>query len=464
MKTPEKIGSAEAPDEKGLWERFGRKISSKLMTMALAGFLTFGPGTTRESYANQLKISQRENSAPQFVVENGLTEEKLKAFEERLKREEPEFIIWLGSFENKVNKELDELSDDILIANPAKDKEEELQVFKVRPKEYADKHIDLDHAILDAIRKDSDQFRRYIAMLRDNMRSLILGPLMVHDSRAVREDLIQHLDFPSVVFENHSISPSSAYARELDIELINATNEQVPLPDKWQPAMFFNPRSFSGKTDTEMNAFVDAFIHELNHTLQPGSFVSRAAIEGRRTHLMQIFREGSAQETTLASVQMLHQKYPKMELKPYVGYSEYDGRVVIASIVSAILENHKPDDSIFSKWYHGLISYDDFKVELRQALEKLNVNSDKIVAYFDKIEKDPVPDYGTLVKNFIVFMVVELKLGEVNFNSKLIENVLKEDRNVDPWQVENIRSTTMGGVKKAIDQGIKKLKKTASIK
>ena len=97
-------------------------------------------------------------------------------------------------------------------------------------------------------------------------------------------------------------------------------------------------------------------------------------------------------------------------------------------------------------------------------MEKLNVNSDKIVAYFDKIEKDPVPDYGTLVKNFIVFMVVELKLGEVNFNSKLIENVLKEDRNVDPWQVENIRSTTMGGVKKAIDQGIKKLKKTASIK
>ena len=62
--------------------------------MAIAGFLTLGVGW-EQNFADQLRLIKPEKGAPQFVLEPGITTEKLDDFRNKLEKNEPEFIVWL---------------------------------------------------------------------------------------------------------------------------------------------------------------------------------------------------------------------------------------------------------------------------------------------------------------------------------------------------------------------------------
>src|SRR3989344_962297 len=81
------------------------RIRSKLVAMAMAGLITLGG--IKEGEANQVYFEKGPGAKLELALEPAITEEKLRAFEERLKLEEPEFLEWVARVEAKISEEID---------------------------------------------------------------------------------------------------------------------------------------------------------------------------------------------------------------------------------------------------------------------------------------------------------------------------------------------------------------------
>lgn len=427
-------------------ESFFKNIKNKLMSLALAGFITFGPGTLKDSYAEQLRMAKKDKAVPEFVFESGITEEKLALFRKTLEENEPEFIEWINLYKQKIISETDEMLKVVLKVNPDKDREEE----KLLANHIARLNSDLpgeggwstdyisqaDHKILGLMAKRPGLIKEYTDFLKDNIDKVILSFALLSDSPEIRKSLIANGKPPEIDFHYHNFfyyadnnpNPTGITAYEFVTDGNSGTDKTTTI----QPNIKLTPRAFA-KPDSglNLNGYTDVFVHELIHSLTLGSFnsqvLSKNSVEAFPS-MRTVLSEGRAQNITNATMQYFGQK--KKGLSPEVGASEYDQRVIIASIIEAILKAGNHDDTL-AKWDSLMISSEDFIKELDSALEKLGLDTG--IAEDVRLERSY--QTATPALDLLVKILARLKITGVKVSPELIRDVLIKGRDLSDWQI-----------------------------
>src|SRR3989338_7190599 len=306
---------ADKSGEKSRREIFFRRVRSKFMAMAMAGFITLGSAGRIE--ANQIQFDKKGESAPEFVLEPAITQEKLHEFEEYLKKEEPESIEWLAEFETRLIEHIDRMSEKLLNLDPLEDKEAEEELdrsFSSRDSSLFRKKIyGQDHKVLEFFKSHPQELNEYQNMLKESMRKILLSAIM--------------LDKPFRIV--------------------------------------MTPRVFLGH-DGKINpaAYINFMVHEIIHTLR--GHIDITSI------LHMLLNEGSVQNNTYEVIQFIQSSNPR--LKNVLGYKLYDNFIIPAAIFDAIAKSHGSGDAV-ARWSAGLIDDDELIKDIREAAKGLGIDS-----------------------------------------------------------------------------------------
>src|SRR3989338_2111613 len=317
---------ADKSGEKSRREIFFRRVRSKFMAMAMAGFITLGSAGRIE--ANQIQFDKKGESAPEFVLEPAITQEKLHEFEEYLKKEEHESIEWLAEFETRLIEHIDRMSEKLLNLDPLEDKENKvLEFFKSHPQE----------------------LNEYQNMLKESMRKILLSAIMLDNSPAIRKKAISS-SFPIIILKPHDVS---------EIRGVNGYIADKPF------RIVMTPRVFLGH-DGKINpaAYINFMVHEIIHTLR--GHIDITSI------LHMLLNEGSVQNNTYEVIQFIQSSNPR--LKNVLGYKLYDNFIIPAAIFDAIAKSHGSGDAV-ARWSAGLIDDDELIKDIREAAKGLGIDS-----------------------------------------------------------------------------------------
>jgi len=395
------------------------------MAMALAGFITLG-GPLEKSYADQIHVAKQEGTVPEFVLEAGITEQKLDAFEKKLKEEEPEFWGWFEYYEESVVKELDGYKNRVLSISSEQDtgaeqilmRETENSSMDETKKEGTrhkiEEYIDLDHKIVASLKNKPEALEEHIKFLQNNIRTIILGSLFLDDSREVRDNLARFNDPPKIFFMPHS-------AQEL-FGVRGSHHALYPDPANTEETNFKHyilmaPTAFMDMgLNINLNYHDSILIHELLHSLtisvSPESFSSGS-------EMLLTVGEGITQNKTLEIIQFLNQK--NINLKPILGL--YDERVVYAAILRGIAKTYENGD-LLSKWQSGLIDDEVFLDHFKKAAIDLNLSGDSIVKNIRTLKK-------TETDLALVNLIERLQLDYVDLSPEFVNDILTQGRSID---------------------------------
>ena len=430
-------------------ESFFSGLKGRLMSLALAGFIVFGPGSLKETYADQLKFSKQGKAKAEFVLEPGITKDKLELFKQKLALEEPKFMAWAERYKQEVSASIDKITDQILNFDKAKDEEEEklLRNFvdllnSVSP----DGHIlfsanviaQNDHKTLDLVRQNKDSLKEVISFIKDNLDDIIFGLVLMDDSRATRE-VLRKSTSPNIDFHYHN------FYFYIDGILNPAGITVVPssLSDKSpgrgisgpsRPFIKFNPSVFGHKKEgIKPDQFISFFIHELVHALRFGSLGYSAMTA---TELGSVMRrqllEGIAQNVTYELVQHLSSK--KIGLSPNVGETDYDQRVVLVGLIQAILKAGGRDDAL-AKWDSFLIKDVELLKELERALISLGLDT-KIAGEVERLKLSAGVSFPA--RETIIGILARLKIEGVEISPKLVKDTIIYGRELPNWKIIDV--------------------------
>src|SRR3989344_2413524 len=425
---------------KGLWAR----LCSRFTAMALAGFITLGGGWEK-SFANQLriKIPESQNIVPELFLEVGITDEKLKKLEDKIIKEEPEFIRWVDNYVETVKNQIDSMSKDMFQLKAEDDLRQEKEVREIiaiekldLSEEYLEEFFDKNRKDFQFIKSNHEQIKIIDDFIKTNLRTIVICMALLEDSKTSRMRSIDNIGFPEFNFKIHNLK----YLINETASFIEFTKSAVGNKQLFQkititPAAF---RSRYGDSDIKYidSSYLNIVIHELMHGLNPGF-----GDNGERSELRSFLGEGITQNITFEIVQYLSQKKP--ELKPQVGFIEYDQRVIVINIIDAILRTQEENKDAMSQWYAGWINDDKFISCLNKTLKNLNIDTKlaKDVRDMVKILKKPKslidyfqPFYGPMMR-----LVARLDSSGIKVSPGLLKDILTQNRTIDDLQEKGVR-------------------------
>ncbi|OGM96257.1 MAG: hypothetical protein A3B86_03900 [Candidatus Yanofskybacteria bacterium RIFCSPHIGHO2_02_FULL_38_22b] len=404
---------ADKSGEKSRREIFFRRVRSKFMAMAMAGFITLGSAGRIE--ANQIQFDKKGESAPEFVLEPAITQEKLHEFEEYLKKEEPESIEWLAEFETRLIEHIDRMSEKLLNLDPLEDKEAEEELdrsFSSRDSSLFRKKIyGQDHKVLEFFKSHPQELNEYQNMLKESMRKILLSAIMLDNSPAIRKKAISS-SFPIIILKPHDVS---------EIRGVNGYIADKPF------RIVMTPRVFLGH-DGKINpaAYINFMVHEIIHTLR--GHIDITSI------LHMLLNEGSVQNNTYEVIQFIQSSNPR--LKNVLGYKLYDNFIIPAAIFDAIAKSHGSGDAV-ARWSAGLIDDDELIKDIREAAKGLGIDS-KIA---DDLKNFGMRNGSQLVEEQLKFtasILSRLQNSGLTLPPDFIENILTRDRFIESNQRKQI--------------------------
>lgn len=419
------------------------------MIMATAGLVTLG-GVWQESYADQIRIAKQESKAPQFFLEAGITDTRLDIFDSWLRLEEPEFIRWIENYTRSLGKEIDTITETILIKAPGEDARQE-KLFRENPEVIATikepgKIIELinqDHWVIRYLRRHPEIFKSYQELLKRNLYRIILASALMDNSRAIRDNLIQYNKPAQLSFLYHDqlkIQGHLGATLPISFDLLEKLSkledrgigEQEILdkiPNQWTPEIRLLTSSFLNgpKPDqVDLNFYVNVFIHELEHAIhQTGSDKKTIVNTGK------YLNEGAIQNITLEIVQYLGQK--ELLLKPLIGFGTYDDRVILASILDGVTKANG-GESFLMKWVSGIIDDGIFLDVLGSRFKDLNMDQ----GFIEILRKEITNPLSPSPFEASINLLKSLKINDVRISEKFFREVLMHGRVVDGWPLINL--------------------------
>lgn len=437
--TPEEERNPETI-EKNRKKSFFSRVHQKFLAMTMAGFLTLGGGWEK-SFADQLKIKTPEKKGDQieFVLEAGITDEKIEAFRSKLEKEEPAVLTWLNIYKKLYTEQLNAMENEILngTLGGEKDTDNESEMYKatdeelLRPQDVV-QEVASDHEIVNILRKDPEKLKQYHQFITDNIDKIILSALMLQDSKDARKNLIQHTNAPVMNFKYHDTArlmwDFAAYMEPLPSDVMDQYRKgeikKSDLPIKNSPAITMIPESFLGYSyNVSLKKYLESLIHESIHTIQ---FVSKPKdYKGKETHITTTIREGLTQHITFEILQYLAPKDPELGIKPHVGFSQkYDRRLLITSIMDSIFKT--AENKTLTEWYYSMRHENkEFIKEFKDSLNKLGLDV-KIAEDFNKFSNGRITEM-----DFLAILLGRLQLQKIELSKEFLNDILKKNRGID---------------------------------
>lgn len=423
---------------------FFRHVRSKLTAMAMAGFLMFG--WAKEGMANQIHFEKKDQAVPEMVLEPAITQEKLRDFEERLKKEEPEFIEWADKYEAKLVEEIDAMSEKILNFDSAEDQQIEAELKKLK-RINAKEIFEQDHRVIEFFKDHPDKLQSYQEIVKRNLRDIILSAALLDQSPAVRKKIISAQDYSEIIIDLHHVSEFMG--------TLGHTDKQADIHT--------TPRVFLGVDDNVSNdVHMNFMVHEILHTLQK-SGEGLELLSSETDQLRRVLNEGVTQNKTYEIIQYLQSK--NTEFKNILGHHSYDQRIIAAVILDAISKSYGTGDSL-ARWSSAMINDAELAEELRVAsiflgldpgiadeLKNFNARGDSSLEEPAKRGLHPGEDLKLTIN-----LLARLQNSGLTISPKLIKNIFTQGRTLDLEQIKKIDDLTQGW-RLFIDSKTKKLKK-----
>ncbi len=414
LNAKERVMSEKEFKRQGIFNR----IRYKLMAMAMAGLLALG--STKEVEADQLRFDKKEESVTELVLEPAITGEKLRNFEEYLKKEEPEFLEWVERYEAKLKEEVDGVTDGMLNFDFAEDRKIEDELRRNRHSRFFDrserKIFSEDHDVVEFFKDHPEDLNAYQEMLKGNLREIILSSALIDQSPEVREKLMS-LNVPSMVLKPHDVR-----------SFMGANGYIADRPYR----IVMTPRVFlDHKSEINSAAYLNFIIHEIVHTLHRSP--ESAGLE--LSILRRLLLEGMTQNITYEIIQFLQSKDP--QFKNVIGYRPYDDLTIIAVVMDAIAKSYESGDAI-SKWSAGLIDDDELVQNLKKASENLKLDPE-IINDLDNFRAKIKSESAEERIKFITTLLARLENSGLYLPPDFIEKILIEDREVQDRQRNSVR-------------------------
>ncbi len=397
---------------------FFRKIRSKLVALAAAGLVTLGFAT--EGRADQIHFEKKAESAPEIVLEPAITTEKLDKFEEKLRAEEPEFWRWLVQYEKELIAQLDQFASQLLDFDYSKDEQVERELkSKSLPKfrNLYDETFKLDHKVVRYFGKHPDALRYCQDKIKDNVHSIVLGFVLLDQSRTVRDRLVLQKPHAEFVLDPHT-----------DIG-INGFTTGEPVEIHQTPKVFLG---VDGNVSPE--AYVNNVVHELAHAFK-SSGTKRITRQDPQSGMKAVLIEGLAQNSTYEIIQYLQSKDSK--LKNMLGSRGYDHRVASAVVLDGISKSFGEGDSL-ARWASGMIDDDGLIKELREAAFFLGIDP-QMISELGKFSQGIRNDgQGDDIK-FTIDVFAYLNSSGLSLPPEFIEKILTQNRTLNNDQKKAIK-------------------------
>lgn len=426
-----------ALEQKGILASFKKLIGKKMLIFISMGLLNLSD-PAKESYANQLKMIVQENQTLEFFIENGVTKEKLKSFEEGLELEEPEFLKWVMEQEVVVGREIDSLTESVLNYTPQQEKQDANSMIEsmavLAPnfeQDVINKTLSGNKKIFEFLMERKDEFVQINNFIKENLRAIILITALTNDSKEGRQALTRSYRFPNIRFLMHHW-----------LQFTGAKGFMAPVsPEKfgsndlmWNPEMGIMPTSFWNDTSIDFNRYLNVFIHEYS-----GHFMQFGSEDPKIFFPMSLMRanlvEGLAHSTTFQIVGYLAREYPDLELKPTLSFSKhYDLRLITVAILESILKATS-DENHLARWNLGMMDDDELIENLTKSLKSLGltVNIARLVASLNREDQAGENDRDLVL---VSGLLSELNLKGIELSPMLVRKLLQEGYKFENWQIQ----------------------------
>ena len=396
---------------------FFRKIKSKLMTLAMAGLVTLGSGS--KAAADQIHFEKKSGSIAEITIEPAITAEKLHDLEVHLQNEEPEFWQWLMKYETDLKQQLDLACEQLLSIDQNQDLEME---GKLKSKTLSNLELEGifkdDHRVINYFKANPGVLESYQQILKDNLREILLGVILLDQSQAVRKNLVSFGQAPRIVIEPHNrkeLSGARAFVTANPVE-IHTT-----------------PRIFLDKNKhVEYHGYINTIIHELTHALHGGD---GGYVDSKQSSLYFVLIEGATQNITYEIIQYLQTRVSG--LNNALGSHIYDERILAAAVIDALSKSYGTQDAL-ARWSADLIGDSQLAEELRSAAEHLGLDrgiADDVGGFSSNGEPRDM-DQGLRLS---VKILVRLQNSGLTLPANFIESILTKDRNITQDQAKKIK-------------------------
>ena len=433
-------------------KRFLQSLNGRFMAMAMAGFVILG-GAWEKSYADQLRITKKDRGAPEFVLEEGITKEKLEKFKKELADKEPGFLAWLERYKRKTSLELDKLTKATAEIDEGAHFEQEDKIrnyYNNLNPDYIAAFIERDHEVLSFLKDNPDFVSKIHGFFKDHVEDIILAVALMDNSRETRNMMVRIVNPVSIRFKYHDadslLNGQLAYTMPMSEKI--RSNADLK-PNQWWPEIVLNPLSFIGHDDVvEVSSYFDTLEHEFVHALHPGSKNTKNIRQ--KSGFASVVGEGWAQYTTFEIAQYLGNENPEIGLRPYAGYgSDYDQRLILGAILDSVAKS-TGKDSFLSRWHMGIISDRKVASDFKKALGRLGIKSQA----WKSLLEQPILR-GLSVEEWIYNFLAQLKLEGLQISPELLGNILIHGRKLESWQIKSIKDDSVNPLVQGMENKLK---------
>lgn len=418
---------------------FFNRFHSKMLAMAMAGFLNLSVGWER-SMAEQLKLTipEKQDSTPEFSIEKPADKDKIKEFEAKLKQEEPEFMAWLDSYIDKIREALVSYEKAILEAdeNTLKASEEltqsnfnkYAQSNRFSPEQLSGLNRGLESCLGEGrsfqalVKKNPELIKDFNALLKDNLRNIFLSAIFLDNSKTTRDELIQ-IKPPVIEFRpSDAVSVFRPLLAYTDYIQPGRTEGSDDNHTHYQPKIVILPRAFyineNGRMKLDANSYTGVFMHELFHALK-----STAPTQEQPNVLKSVLLEGEIERKTSATIGHLAKSGVKIKLK--IGH--YDDRVVLVSVLEAISKAQDEYDDTFSRWSYGIADSHELIAKIQENMNFLGFD-DKITLRMSEMLETPVDrDVSSDSNALLIDLLSDLRSNDIKVSAELLGDILTKD-------------------------------------
>ncbi|MEK7138861.1 MAG: hypothetical protein AAB799_01640 [Patescibacteria group bacterium] len=427
-------------------EKLTRNLRNKFMAMAMAGFVTLG-GALEKSYADQIKIKNREGGKLEFLLEAGMTDAKLASFRAKVEREEPKFKSWIEKCMANVRSEIDRFTNDILNFKIGDNMdlflETEINLFSNSfLGEFdldAESVIEKDHRLILYFQKNPQVLKDTQQFIKLNLEKILWGIVFLDDSRASRDQLVVNVMPPKinfVVHDNNELARLHATARPVTADIFvekAGTQASASSPPFWRTEIDIYSTSFldfrSG--DTSKILYFNVLVHELVHAFHHGGPKSLNEVG---SNLRQNLKEGIAQNIAFEIIQYLGSP-KKEEIRPAISYINYDDRLVSAAILDGILRTGREPD-LLAKWHIGVSGDRELGSGLLDALRGLGLDT-AIATEVEDFKSFSIGEHSPSYQ-MMLGLLTRLEISGVNLSPSFIRDIVAANRCMDDWQSERL--------------------------
>ncbi|MBI2064754.1 MAG: hypothetical protein HYT62_01730 [Candidatus Yanofskybacteria bacterium] len=433
---------------------FRRMIGNRISRLIMFGFLAF-QDLEGQSAADQLKLVKGAEGV-EFNLEKDLSTKKIEDFKKRVKEEDPEFYAWVEDCQKHLSEELNKLTAEILegaeIGSPEDLEQERGYAGAYIPRDELRIFIQKKHAALESVRKNPEIVKDAHEFIRSNLGDIIWSNLLLDDSREIRSLLRETVSPAKLSFKIHDRLElnglvAGTYAVNLkDKNTLAATGDLASIPKKLSPEILIFPGIFlNRKGEVDPNLYLNALVHEIIHSLQ-ANLAKHDDIEqilrGKEVSgLWPILVEGRTQNITFELMQYLQDKKP--DIKPIVGESAYDQRVVLATLIKSILESGR-EKNLIALYQADLIKEDELIEGFRRVLVKLGLEasiaddlkgyqSSEMIDLEDGGKRTEVSLGGDL--KILTSIIAKLRLGNISLSKDLVRDIFIQGRRVNDYIV-----------------------------